>query len=299
MIEDKKKKIVVALSGGGDRTYYYAGIIYGLKQKYDIVEISTVSGASYTVPLTINASNFSQALSMSTKFNPLDFVVETPNDKIMERKGLYSLNDRFYKYLKALIPAKTGAEHTPKLSPMASYISNQYPESINLRNIPLTTAIAASISLPFLFTPIKFKGRELFDGALAGTVNTDIFKKYPKLPSIILKSEKDEVAMITTVMKGIKYLKSSPMKLFQIKKLADNNEVIKKIISHIARTTDTHGNFSINCDSVASYGLLLSDATKRKLFTLGYKKSFEIYPQLDYYITTGRYKQLINHPIDA
>lgn len=297
----KKQKIAVAIAGGGDKTYVFSGIMFYLKQKYDIVEISTVSGSGYTVPFAINKDSLNSAANTFQKFNLLNFAKQIPSDQVLEKRGLFELDPKIYDYIEALSGVKKGASFKPKFSPYAVNIANDSYEVVNMTDYRFGLAVACSINVPFLFAPIKVNNMELVDGGLAGNVNLSIFSKYKNIPRIVLMhtSPMPSVAY-RTIIEGLKYLNVNI-----VSAISDLNKLIKnekKLAMHSYRaakinlTADTPANFIFNLHNI-NEGLILNEAKKKRLMVEGYMMADHIHSKMDYFIQSGLWRKLENENV--
>lgn len=296
----QKQKIAVAVAGGGDKTYVFAGILHYLQQKYDIVEISTISGSSYTVPLALSRGTLNSVAASFQKLNILDFAKILKPEEVLEKRGVMEIDPRFFRYIESLTGIKNGRTSTPKFTPYAVDISN--PEgyrTVDTSRMPFGVGVAASIALPFLFAPIRHGNLELVDGGIGGNVNLGIFKKYAKIPKVVLMHTSDQgPAMIKTLLAGIRYMKVPFSTVTSLHKLIKNEPKLFDACKRAPNInlTNYNANFIFNLHNV-SEGLLLSESAKKKLLVEGYMMADHIYSTMDYFIRTGLWKKLENENV--
>jgi len=292
-----KQKIAVSVTGGGDKTFIFAGILYFLKDKYDIVEINLVSGSSYSVPLTFNQSSLSAASNAITKFNLLSFAKALPKDQILERRGLLEFDPEMYSNIESVCKLKKGTQNDTIFNPIAVDLNKR--TTVQLKNIRYGIAAAASFTFPLLFAPLKYKNMLLVDGGIGGNVNLDALSKHKSIPTIAFEFDPGGVEDVSvSALKTLKYgLKRLPIKksaLIDLIRLGRNDKYLMKLMKGATSKSRGNSNFIFTLTNTGSQGLMLPNAEKQKIFMNGYTLGEHIYTKLDYYISTGVWKKVYN-----
>jgi len=293
----KKQKIAVSVTGGGDKTFIFAGILYFLKDKYDIVEISLVSGSSYSVPLTYNQSSLSAANNAISKFNLLSFAKAIPRDEILDRRGLLEFDPEIYQALETVCKLKKGNQGDTVFNPIAVDLNKR--KTIELKNIRYGIAAAASFTFPLLFAPLQYKNMLLVDGGIGGNVNLDVLSKHKSIPTIAFEFDSGDVENITlsatkTIRYGLKKLPIKKSSLIDLIKLSKHDKYLVKLMKGANSKSRGNSNFIFTLTDTESQGLMLPNSEKQKIFMSGYTLGEHIYTKLDYYISTGVWKKVSN-----
>lgn len=293
----KKQKIAISVTGGGDKTFIFAGIIYFLKDKYDIVEINLVSGSSYSVPLTFNQSSLSAASNAITKFNILSFAKVLPKDQIAERRGLMEFSEELYSNLEAVCKLKKGSDGDTIFNPIAVDLNKR--TTVQLKNLRYGIAAAASFTFPLLFAPLKYKNMLLVDGGIGGNVNLDVLSKHKSIPTIAFEFDPGSdgdiaVAALKTLKYGFKKLPIQKSALLDLMKLARTDKYLMKLMKGANSKSRGSSNFIFTLTNTGTQGLMLPNSEKQKIFMNGYTLGEHIYTKLDYYISTGVWKKVSN-----
>ncbi|MGD8525069.1 MAG: patatin-like phospholipase family protein [Thioalkalispiraceae bacterium] len=161
----KNKSISLVLGSGGARGLAHIGVLRWLDE-HDY-KIETISGSSmgaliggiYAAGKLETYTKWVSALDKSDVFSLLDFAYS--------RSGLFS-GDRLMGKLKELL-GDIDIEDLP-LSFTAVACDLEARKEVWLKEGSLFDAIRASISIPTIFTPIKYKGRLLVDGGLLNPI---------------------------------------------------------------------------------------------------------------------------------
>lgn len=171
-MDNKKPKIGLALSGGGARGLAHIGVIEILEKNnipIDFIAGSSagaVIGAFYAYLKDIKkvkkvalATDWRKALSLI--------------DPSMHQ-GILS-GDKVKKFLEDFLGKASFEDLKIPLSVVATDLKTGKPEIIKKGNV--VDSLRASISLPIIFRPVKFKGKFLTDGGLSVPVPVDIVKE--------------------------------------------------------------------------------------------------------------------------
>lgn len=155
----KPYRLGVAFSGGGARGFAHAGAIKALNEfglKPDIV--AGVSAGSVVAALYASGMAPEKMLEIFQDMKFSDFCALS-----VPKCGFFKL-DGFKKFLAANIPHKTIEELPVPTVICATDIDNSRPAAFE--SGPLTECIAASCSMPIVFSPVKIGGVRYLDGGL-------------------------------------------------------------------------------------------------------------------------------------
>lgn len=293
----KKQKIAISVTGGGDKTFVFAGILYFLKDKYDIVEINLVSGSSYSVPLTYNQSSLSAANNAISKFNLLSFAKIIPNDEVLKRRGLLEFTPDIYQAIESVCKLKKGNQGNPVFNPIAVDLNKR--QTVELKNIRYGIAASASFTFPLLFAPLKYKDMLLVDGGIGGNVNLNVLSKHKSIPTIAFEFDSGDIedvalSAVKTIRYGLKKLPIKKSSLLDLIKLSKHDKYLIKLMKGANSKSRGNSNFIFTLTNASSQGLMLPNSEKQKIFMNGYTLGEHIYTKLDYYISTGVWKKVFN-----
>ena len=172
------KNVALALSSGGPRGFAYIGAIEELQARgYRITSVSGASAGALVGDIFAagGLEAFKQwlfALDPVKVMTLMDFSVS---------KNYLVKGDKVINAIKALVP-EGNIEDLP--IPFTAIATDLYTgEEVIFREGPLFNAIRASISIPSMFRPVKWKGRTLVDG---GMVNTFPLNRVQRTPGDIL-----------------------------------------------------------------------------------------------------------------
>lgn len=172
------KRVALALASGGPRGFAYIGAIEELQSRG--YEISSVSGTSAGALVGgIFAAGGMQAFK--EWLYGLDPVKVMALMDFSFSKNYLVKGDKVIKAIKERVP-DIRIEDLP--IPFTAVATDLYTgEEVVFRDGPLFDAIRASISIPSMFRPVKWKGRTLVDG---GMVNTFPLNRVQRTPGDIL-----------------------------------------------------------------------------------------------------------------
>lgn len=159
------KTVSLVLGGGGARGLAHIGVLHWLDE-HDF-QIDTISGSSmgaliggiYAAGKLDIYTNWVRALKKHDIIRLLDFAYS--------RTGLFS-GDRIMQVLKDLLGDVKIEDLPLSFTAIASDLESEKEVWFNKGS--LFDAIRASISIPTVFTPVKYKGRLLVDGGLLNPI---------------------------------------------------------------------------------------------------------------------------------
>jgi len=172
------KNVALALASGGPRGFAYIGAIEELQSRgYTITSVAGAS-AGALVGGIFAAGGLPQFKEWLCGLDPV---------KVMSLVDVSISLNSFVKGQKVMDAIK---ERVPEVNienlkiPFTAVATDLYTgEEVIFREGPLFEAIRASISIPSMFKPVKWKGRILIDG---GIVNTFPLNRVQRIPGDIL-----------------------------------------------------------------------------------------------------------------
>ena len=172
------KKVALALASGGPRGFAFIGAIEELQRRgYEITSVAGTSAGSLVGGI-FAAGGLQQfkewlfGLDTLKVVSLMDFSL-SKNYLVKGEKVMNAIKER--------VP-EVNIEDLP--IPFAAVATDLYTgEEVVFREGPLFEAIRASISIPSMFRPVKWKGRTLVDG---GMVNTFPLNRVQRTPGDIL-----------------------------------------------------------------------------------------------------------------
>ena len=172
------KKVALALASGGPRGFAYIGAIEELQSRgYEITSVSGTSAGALVGG--IFAAGGMQAFK--EWLYGLDPVKVMALMDFSFSKNYLVKGDKVIKAIKERVP-DIRIEDLP--IPFTAVATDLYTgEEVVFRDGPLFDAIRASISIPSMFRPVKWKGSTLVDG---GMVNTFPLNRVQRTPGDIL-----------------------------------------------------------------------------------------------------------------
>ncbi len=172
------KKVALALASGGPRGFAYIGAIEQLLERgYEICSVAGTSagalvGGIYAAGGLQPFKEWLFGLDPVKIMTLMDFSI-SKNYLVKGEKIIQAIRER--------VP-EVNIEDLPV--PFAAVATDLYTgEEVVFREGPLFDAIRASISIPSMFRPVKWKGRTLVDG---GMVNTLPLNRAVRTPGDIL-----------------------------------------------------------------------------------------------------------------
>ena len=172
------KNVALALASGGPRGFAFIGAIEELQARgYNITSIAGASAGSLVGGIYA-AGGLQQFKEWLFGLDPLKVV--TLMDFSLSKNYLVK-GQRVINAIKQRVP-DVNIEDLP--IPFAAVATDLFTgEEVVFREGPLFDAIRASISIPSMFKPVKWKGRTLVDG---GMVNTFPLNRVQRTPGDIL-----------------------------------------------------------------------------------------------------------------
>jgi NTE family protein len=172
------KKVALALASGGPRGFAYIGAIEELQSRgYEITSVSGTS-AGALVGGIFAAGGLQAFKEWLYSLDPVK--VMTLMDFSISKNYLVK-GDKVIRAIKERVP-EVNIEDLP--IPFSAVATDLFTgEEVVFREGPLFNAIRASISIPSMFRPVKWKGRTLVDG---GMVNTFPLNRVQRTPGDIL-----------------------------------------------------------------------------------------------------------------
>ncbi|MBR4774480.1 MAG: patatin-like phospholipase family protein [Bacteroidales bacterium] len=172
------KKVALVLASGGPRGFAYIGAIEELlKRGYEITSVAGTSAGSLIGGIYA-AGGLEAFKQWIFGLDPLK--VMTLMDISLSKNYLVK-GEKVMDAIKERVP-EVNIEDLP--IPFVAVATDLYTgEEVIFREGPLFEAIRASISIPSMFKPVKWKGRTLVDG---GMVNTFPLNRVQRTPGDIL-----------------------------------------------------------------------------------------------------------------
>ena len=172
------KNVALALASGGPRGFAFIGAIEELLRRgYRITSVAGTSAGSLVGGIYA-AGGLEQFKEWLFDLDPLKIV--SLMDFSLSKNHLVK-GEKVMDAIKERVP-EVNIEDLP--IPFAAVATDLYTgEEVVFREGPLFEAIRASISIPSMFKPVKWKGRTLVDG---GMVNTFPLNRVQRTPGDIL-----------------------------------------------------------------------------------------------------------------
>lgn len=166
------KNVALALSSGGPRGFAYIGAIEVLQERgYRITSVAG-SSAGALVGGIFAAGGLEPFKEWLYGLDPVQVV--SLMDFSPSRNSLVK-GDKVIRAIKERVP-DVHIEDLPV--PFAAVASDLFTgEEVVFREGPLFTAIRASISIPSMFRPVKWRGHTLVDGGLVNTFPLDLVER--------------------------------------------------------------------------------------------------------------------------
>ncbi len=166
------KKVALALSSGGPRGFAYIGAIEVLQERgYRITSVAG-SSAGALVGGIFAAGGLEPFKEWLYGLDPVQVV--SLMDFSPSRNSLVK-GDKIIRAIKERVP-DVHIEDLPV--PFAAVASDLFTgEEVVFREGPLFTALRASISIPSMFRPVKWRGHTLVDGGLVNTFPLDLVER--------------------------------------------------------------------------------------------------------------------------
>lgn len=172
------KNVALALASGGPRGFAYIGAIEELQARgYTITSVAGASAGSLVGGI-FAAGGMKPFKEWLFSLDPMKVMALMD---VSVSKNFLVKGERVIKEIKSFVP-DVNIEDLP--IPFSAIATDLYTgEEVIFRKGPLFSAIRASISIPSMFKPVKWKGRTLVDG---GMVNTFPLNRVQRTPGDIL-----------------------------------------------------------------------------------------------------------------
>ncbi len=172
------KNVALALASGGPRGFAYIGAIEELQARgYTITSVAGASAGSLVGGI-FAAGGLKPFKEWLFSLDPVKVMALMD---VSVSKNFLVKGERVIKEIKSFVP-DVNIEDLP--IPFSAIATDLYTgEEVIFRKGPLFSAIRASISIPSMFKPVKWKGRTLVDG---GMVNTFPLNRVQRTPGDIL-----------------------------------------------------------------------------------------------------------------
>ena len=172
------KNVALALASGGPRGFAYIGAIEELQARgYTITSVAGASAGSLVGGI-FAAGGLKPFKEWLFSLDPVKVMALMD---VSVSKNFLVKGERVIKEIESFVP-DVNIEDLP--IPFSAIATDLYTgEEVILRKGPLFSAIRASISIPSMFKPVKWKGRTLVDG---GMVNTFPLNRVQRTPGDIL-----------------------------------------------------------------------------------------------------------------
>ena len=165
MVETNKKTVSLVLGGGGARGLAHIGVIHWLEE--NDFKIQSIAGSSMGALIggIYAAGKLDEFELWVRSITKVDMVALL--DLAWEKSGLFR-GDKLINTLIELVGEQLIEDLPISYSAVATDIKGQ--KEIWIKSGSLFEAIRASISIPLLFTPYKYKGVDLVDGGVLNPV---------------------------------------------------------------------------------------------------------------------------------
>jgi len=160
-----KQNVALVLSSGGSRGLAHIGVINELvKQGFQITSVSgssigSVIGGLYAMGKLQEYSEWVSAISKKDVWGFMDFTVTT--------HGLLK-GERVFERMKAFIPDMNIEDMPIPFSAVATDILNE--KQVVFTQGSFYEAVRASVAIPAVFTPVKYKNTILVDGGILNPI---------------------------------------------------------------------------------------------------------------------------------
>lgn len=169
-----KPNVALALASGGPRGFAYIGAIEELQDRgYKITSVAGASAGSLVGGI-FAAGGLEPFKEWLCNLDPVK--VMTLMDVSVSKNYLVK-GEKVIKAIKDLVPEVNIESLSIPFTAVATDLFTG--EEVVFREGPLFQAIRASISIPSMFKPVKWKGRTLVDGGMVNTLPVDRVKRTP------------------------------------------------------------------------------------------------------------------------
>ena len=168
----KKQKVALVLSGGGSKGLAHIGAIQELKKRgFEITSVSgtsigSVIGGLYAMGKLKEYTRWVKTLNQKSIWGLLDFTLST--------SGLLK-GEKVLSKMKTFIPDIAIEEMNIPFAAVATDILNE--KDVVFESGSFYEAIRASVAIPTIFTPVKYKDTILVDGGVLNPVPIEYVKR--------------------------------------------------------------------------------------------------------------------------
>jgi len=221
-----KNKIGLVLSGGGVRGFFHMGVIKGLQELGVVPNEITGTSIGAIVGLMYGADPKINFEKISTELDFLKLIKDMFLNKTLRPAGT-SLNRAalFETFLKNYIGVSDFDELKIKTRFNATDINNNQEIIFEKGNI--FPGVIASISIPGVFSPLKYGDKFLVDGGVANNIPITLIKNSNK---ILISDITGPIKKINERSSGADVLYSSVAIMQRNNSLLKAKEINKKII---------------------------------------------------------------------
>ncbi len=179
-----RPSIALALGGGGARGLAHILMLevfdeLGIRPKIIAgTSMGAIFGAAYASGLSAKLIRAHTEEALGQRFDILRQLFSARSEPILKFLNFIPIRSALLKpesVLELLLPSKVARDFAELDIPLRIIATDFYAqEPVILSHGPLRSAIAASMSLPALFTPVTLDGRVLMDGGLVNPLPFDI-----------------------------------------------------------------------------------------------------------------------------
>lgn len=265
-IGNKNKKNILVLSGGGIKGICFIGSLQALKEINILNSINTFAGTSvgsiiifliiigyspselYEFIKIFNFSNLNNfdinMLLTNFGLNNGNMIIEMLNNFLIKKN--YNKDITFKELYE-----KTNKEFIVTITNINKHIC-EYVSYKNYPDLNIVLAIRMSISIPLIFTPVKFNNNLYVDGSCTDNLPMEIFKNQENVLGLYIDDEVNEIEINNFENYGFSILNS----MMNQKKINKKNTIV------IYTKNINSSNFNISLDK------------KNELYNLGYNSVF-------------------------
>ena len=258
----------LSLSGGSNKGYCYIGVMRTLEEFNTMKDIDTIAGTSI-------GSFFATLIAMGFSYTDLlNFINEEVEFKDISLENFINtygftegseiinlmikiIEQKYYKEITFKELFKVSKKKLIIIATCLDDVKQVYFSHETEPDMKIIEAIRLSISIPFIFSAKKYKGKTYIDGGLMENTPQHIFKKTDKVLTFVLKNDNKDTN------KPEDNLENYILQVFSCVK--------EKLINKIE---NPYMNICyIKIDSINPINFNLNKETKLKLYNIGYKIS--------------------------
>jgi NTE family protein len=181
-----RPSIALALGGGGARGLAHILMLevldeFGLKPKVIAgTSIGAVFGAAYASGLSAKLIRAHTEEVLSQRFDTIRQLLSARSEPVLKILNILPIRSALLKpelLLDFLLPSRMARNFAELQIPLKVVATDYYGQAqVVFSEGPLRSAIAASIALPALFSPVTIDGRTFMDGGLVNPLPFDLIK---------------------------------------------------------------------------------------------------------------------------